>query len=502
VARTPLADRLKPNLTLVGWFVAPLAALVLLLHVPTLDVSHSSVHNHLLIVSAIASCALAAAVATAIAALRLRRPGPVFLALGCLIAGSLMLVHGLVTPDGHRPMNMWIGRAPVLAILGFTSCQGAAALASGSRVARFLGRRAIVLFASVTTALATLAIVVVAKPTALHGASPIRYEHGLARIACAIAVLILIPTAAVHWRRYRLGCDRLQAVLALAAALNVAAVFSLQYGVLWHVSWWSYHVYLLAAFSSVAFTIFRRYRSAATVANVLDSAFAVDPLEHIATNYPDALRALVNAVEVKDAYTHGHSRRTAEVATALGARMGLPPEQLRVLAKGAYLHDVGKIGIPDAVLNKPGRLSSEEREIIETHAALGAEIVAQAPSLHDCVDIVRHHHERVDGDGYPDRMFGERIPLLARITAVADVWDALTSDRAYRPGWKPERALAHIVAGGGSHFDARVVTHFVELAREWGYTVGAEVGDGDEASRAAFECHEVGESRIPVLNRP
>jgi putative nucleotidyltransferase with HDIG domain len=276
----------------------------------------------------------------------------------------------------------------------------------------------------------------------------------------------------------------------------------MEFGRVWHLSWWDYHLYLLAGFSAVAFTIFRRYRSARTVDAVLETTFAVDPLEHIACNYPEALRALVNAVEVKDAYTHGHSRRTAEVATALGARLGLVPEELRLLAQGAYLHDVGKIGIPDEILNKPERLTPEEREVIETHAAVGAEMVAQAPSLRGCVDIVRHHHERYDGDGYPDGMHGTGIPRLARIAAVADVWDALTSDRAYRPGWAPEDALAHIVDGSGTHFDPIVVEALVQLARDWGYEVARTEGDVAEALQAVEDCHEGGSTRVPVLSRP
>jgi putative nucleotidyltransferase with HDIG domain len=497
-----IAPALRPNLVLLASLGGPLVALVVLLKLPALDVSHQSVNHHLLIVSAIAGCALAVAICAAVAALRLRRAGLVLLAAGCMTSGTLMFVHGLVTPHGHRPMNMWVARAPVLAIVLFATCQGAAALAPAVRPVRFLHEHPGLFLTAVAAALATLGTIVVASPTALHGRAPVPTEHGTARVACAVAVVVLAFTARAHWRRYRLGRDMLQAVLALAAAMNIAAVFSLQFGVLWHLSWWNYHLYLLAAFSGVAITIFRRYQSARTVEDVLHSAFAVDPLEHITPNYPEALRALVNAVEAKDAYTYGHSRRTAEIATALGARLGLSPEDLRVLAQGAYLHDVGKIGIPDAILNKPGHLDEVEREVIETHASLGAEMVAQAPSLRPCVDIVRHHHERVDGMGYPDGMAGGDIPLLARITAVADVWDALTSDRAYRHGWAPQRALAHIIAGAGSHFDATVVQAFVQLAGEWGYVADGDPGDIEEAQRAAQECHEAAENRVPVLNRP
>jgi HD-GYP domain-containing protein (c-di-GMP phosphodiesterase class II) len=137
--------------------------------------------------------------------------------------------------------------------------------------------------------------------------------------------------------------------------------------------------------------------------------------------------------------------------------------------------------------------------VIESHAPVGADMVAQVPSLHGCVEIVRYHHERFDGAGYPDGVTGAAIPFLARVTAVADVWDALTSDRAYRLGWPPQKALAHIVAGRGSHFDPLVVEALVELAAEWGYRVGP-TGDADEAWRAGQDCHDAGDARVPVLS--
>jgi putative nucleotidyltransferase with HDIG domain len=506
------------NAWLITAFVAPQIALFALTRIPALDVSHQSMYFHLLVVSTIAACVLAVALVAGVVAVRVRRPGVVLLAAGCLCCGMFMLVHGLVTPRpasmsphmyhgyqaavSYQPVTVWVGRAPVLAIFGFALFQSAASLIPNSRLVRVASARPIAFLGTLAAVIGAVAVIVVSDPSALHGDAQYPWEQTAARLAAVVAAALLLPTARAHWRRYRLGGDGIQAVLAIAAAMSVAAITSMQFGKLWHLSWWDYHLYLLAGFSAVAFTIFRRYRSVRTVDAVLASTFAVDPLEHISDNYPEALRALVNAVEVKDAYTHGHSRRTAEVATALGARLGLLPEDLRLLAQGAYLHDVGKIGIPDDILNKPQRLTAEEREIIERHAEVGAEMVGQAPSLRGCVDIVRHHHERFDGDGYPDQIAGSAIPRLARIAAVADVWDALTSDRAYRPGWPPEEALAHIVDGSGTHFDPIVVEALVQLAADWGYKVSRSEGDVGEALQAVEDCHEVGATSIPVLSRP
>jgi putative nucleotidyltransferase with HDIG domain len=486
---------------LLATLLGPLSVLLTLRHEPQMDMQHQSLSFHLVIVSAMAGCAFFVALAAGVAAVRVRRPGVVLLAAGCLICGAFMLVHGLVTPGvGHRPMNAWVARAPVLAILGFALCQGAATLTPTNRIGRTLSRNPIPFLGIVSTAVVTVAVIVVSQPTMIFGARFLPHEAGLSHVASVISAGVLLPSAYVHWRRYRLGRDSMQAVLMVAATLSIAAIMSVEFGKLWHISWWDYHVYLLVAFGLATYTIFKQYARARSIDAVLASAFADDPLEHIAQNYPDALRSLVRAVELKDSYTHGHSRRTAEIATALGVRLRLRPEELRDLAQGAYLHDVGKIAIPEEILNKPGRLTPEEREVIETHAALGAEMVREAPTLHACVDVVRHHHERFDGSGYPVGVQGTDIPLLARIAAVADVWDALTSDRSYRKGWEPEAALAHIVDGRGRHFDPDVVDAMVALAGEWGYRVRT-AGDAEEAWAATQNCHETLESRVPAMMR-
>jgi putative nucleotidyltransferase with HDIG domain len=171
--------------------------------------------------------------------------------------------------------------------------------------------------------------------------------------------------------------------------------------------------------------------------------------------------------------------------------MRLPPDRLRVVARGAYLHDLGKIGVPDHILNKPGRLTPEEREVIEQHPTLGYEMAKTASSLEEVLQVILHHHERFDGAGYPLGLSGTGIPLEARIVAVADVWDALTTDRAYRPGWSGQEALAHIVASSGSHFDPSVVDALVDLAADWGIRLTDPIpGDPEQAWEAAQTCHQ------------
>jgi HD-GYP domain-containing protein (c-di-GMP phosphodiesterase class II) len=179
------------------------------------------------------------------------------------------------------------------------------------------------------------------------------------------------------------------------------------------------------------------------------------------------------------------------LAVEIGLQMGLPTDRLRVIARGAYLHDLGKIGIPDRILNKPAALTDEERTAIEAHPQLGYELASSAPSLREALPVILYHHERMDGGGYPAGLSGTAIPLEARVVAVADVWDALTSDRAYRHGWAPAQALAHIRAASQAHFDIDVVDALVAVVGGWGVNTHDRRGAAEEATRAAETCHEI-----------
>jgi diguanylate cyclase (GGDEF)-like protein len=178
------------------------------------------------------------------------------------------------------------------------------------------------------------------------------------------------------------------------------------------------------------------------------------------------IQALAAAVDAKDAYTKGHSQRVADYAAALAAYMGATQDEQSLIHITGTLHDVGKIGIPDAILKKPGRLDDNERTVMETHPALGEVIVKKAPQLSRSLPGVRHHHERWDGRGYPDGLAGEAIPRLARFLAVADTYDAMTSDRPYRKGLSVDIALGEIGKGAGTQFDPDMAVAFVALMRQ------------------------------------
>lgn len=173
--------------------------------------------------------------------------------------------------------------------------------------------------------------------------------------------------------------------------------------------------------------------------------------------YVGAIRALAMALDAGDPYTAGHSERVSAISVAIGREMGLDDDQLEVLRLGALLHDIGKIGVSDHVLRKPGGLTSEEFEAIKQHPGLGARILRSVPFLARHIPIVELHHERPDGKGYPHGLAGHEIPLLARIAHVADAFDAITSARAYRPARGAGEALTELWACAGAQFDAEVV---------------------------------------------
>ncbi len=189
--------------------------------------------------------------------------------------------------------------------------------------------------------------------------------------------------------------------------------------------------------------------------------------------YTETVRSLVAAIEAKDRYTRGHSERVAIHARQLAASLGFSSAEVGLAERAALLHDVGKIGISQTTLTSPVQLTPAEVRQIRRHPVIGADLTQDVAFLSDVVPIVRHHHERVDGAGYPDGLVGSEIPLLARVLAVVDAYDAMTSDRAYRPGMSDDDARVELKRVAGSQLDTRVVTAFTALLDE----PSAEVDD-------------------------
>lgn len=179
--------------------------------------------------------------------------------------------------------------------------------------------------------------------------------------------------------------------------------------------------------------------------------------------YLESIETLRRAVEAKDQYTRGHSDRVSEYSVLIGKKLGLSEDDLHLLKIGGLFHDIGKIGVPDSVLLKPGKLTDEEFDAIKKHPTIGANILSTASTFANIIPIVKHHHEKYNGFGYPDKLKGDEIPFLARITAIADTYDAMTSKRPYRDALPLEIVIEEFKKCSGIQFDPDIVPAFLDL---------------------------------------
>ena len=181
--------------------------------------------------------------------------------------------------------------------------------------------------------------------------------------------------------------------------------------------------------------------------------------------YMESIETLRYTVEAKDPYTKGHSDRVAQYSVLIGKKMGLSEEEQKTLLIGGLFHDIGKIGVPDTILRKPDRLTDEEYSEIKNHPSIGAHILAPATIFQEIIPIVKHHHERFDGRGYPSQLQGENIPVFARIAAIADTFDAMTSKRTYRDALPLETVISEIERCKGTQFDPKIADVFLDILR-------------------------------------
>jgi len=225
---------------------------------------------------------------------------------------------------------------------------------------------------------------------------------------------------------------------------------------------------LMLLIAGLLFFSLRRVYGSSTDAIRSRSQALAQALHEVQETYDATLRALSGALDLRDSETEIHSLRVTAYADHLAARVGVGEAEREALRRGALLHDVGKIGVPDAILRKPGPLNDAEWQQMRRHPQIGAEMLAGIGFLHSAIPLVRHHHERWDGNGYPDRLVGEGIPLGARIFAIADTLDAMTSDRPYRAAKSFAEARAEIARCMGSQFDPQVVEAFLATPEsEW-----------------------------------
>lgn len=182
-------------------------------------------------------------------------------------------------------------------------------------------------------------------------------------------------------------------------------------------------------------------------------------------SYLESIETLRYTVEAKDTYTKGHSDRVSEYAVLIGKKVGLPEDELKTLQIGGLFHDIGKIGVPDTILQKEAKLTDDEYSEIKNHPSIGAHILSTATIFKEIIPIVKHHHERYDGHGYPSQLKGEDIPYLARITAIADTFDAMTSKRSYRDALPMETVISEFERCKGTQFDPKLADTFLDILK-------------------------------------
>lgn len=230
----------------------------------------------------------------------------------------------------------------------------------------------------------------------------------------------------------------------------------------------------------------------AILANTAGSAIANNRLYvDLQASYLQAIRALANAIEARDAGTAGHTDRVSRLATLVAGQLGWSPKRLRDLSMGCVLHDIGKIGVPDSILNKNGRLSDEEREQMNNHPMVGLKIINGIDLLRPAVPYISSHHERFDGLGYPRGLKGEEIPLEGRLLAVVDTFDAILSDRPYRKGAPLQVALRELILHRETQFDPRMVDIFIELLKTGKIDLKELYGRDEEMVRVSEIIDEI-----------
>ncbi|WP_316570731.1 HD-GYP domain-containing protein [Neobacillus sp. YIM B06451] len=408
-------------------------------------------HGHFYIVSIVSILASGIAILVGIAGSRLRNIKVSILSLAFISLSIMFSVHGLSTPSFIFGITSLPGVAAQLSMLLVTVWLWLSSFSSNNKFIVFLASQQKILVPSWTIALSIFCTIGLLNP-GIVDIVPLNMNP-LKNIITILVLLLNGLTIHRYFQSYRFTRFPLQLAIVYSSGWIMVSQIIMVRGLLWSLSWWIYHFLLLGSMVVMIIGLYKQYAVKGTVTESLRSLFITDPFERVTNSMPSSIRALVAATEEKDSYTAGHTFRVTLYALKLAEEMGLKPEELRIILQGSLLHDVGKIRIPDHILNKPGRLTKEERLLIEEHPITGFNMCKGLGFLKEELSIIRSHHEKWDGTGYPDRLSGESIPLYARIVAVADVYDALTSERSYRKAWTHGQAMEFLKENIGTHFD-------------------------------------------------
>ena len=455
----------------------PLALYFLLRAVPTLDPFMKATTFHFWIVSGAALLGLVASAAVLWASVGRDDIWVFLVGMGFLSVSGVFLLHSLATE------NILLGVAhpsfstsPPTSLAAGAVFLGLSAIPYPHRVERLLVRFrwliGLLWLAAYVGYVVALFVVPEAIPgagAAAEGSGGYGYGYGSGDSGFPLIPTVMGTTtvlfAAAGFQYFRLLRRRDSTIV---VSLIVGAIFFVDSQVFmmitpqWNLSWWIYHVLLLAGFSVVAYALLLEFRRTSKVADLFDGLRVREAISRVVDNYNEATLALVAAVEAKDLYTRGHSTRVAEYSTEIATKLGWRDADVERVRNAAILHDIGKIAVAEQVLSKEGPLDDAELDAVRAHPAAGHSIVESISSLHAFIPGIRHHHEWMNGSGYPDGIRGDGIHMDARVIAVADVFDALTTQRSYREAWPANRAREILVAESGDHFDPEVVDAFMQ----------------------------------------
>lgn len=454
-----------PTRDMVGWLLVvavPSIGLAVLLRNPSLDVRWELPWVHLYLVTGIGIMGVILSLLITRVAVHTQNTRIVILALAFFAIGIFLVVHALATPGTLIPFSSTGSKNAI--IIGFLFCSVLLA-ASGPTLPRRWQRVSLEaclwLFPCITLLALVIGALALLEPNFLIGVQKGKSSPLIMGGWGATNVVLLSTAIAPYYRDFRLTGLPFHHAMVTGLLLLQVAVAALVFSLTWYVRWWEYHILLFGGLGVILSGVLREAARRSDLLEVFATLLVGDTVGKLEHSYTEVLHALVDLVEARDRYTHGHSTRVARLSVAIGETMGLSPERLRTLHQAAVIHDLGKISVPDTLLNKPGALTVEEFALVASHTVVGDQLVSRVPPLSFARSGIRWHHERLDGSGYPDGLKGEAIPLEARIIAVADVYDAMTSRRAYRAAVSSDTAMAELRQNAGRKYDPGAVTALV-----------------------------------------
>ncbi|HEY5639686.1 MAG TPA: HD-GYP domain-containing protein [Dehalococcoidia bacterium] len=445
-----------------GSLAAPMILFVALVAIPGLDEPWGSFSFHFYIVSAASLLAAFTCLILVLSARSLRETRILFLALSFFALGMIFSIHGLQTPGiVFDEASAGLGRSPWLATLA----AGVFATLSVVSIPQITNRVNLrvpeAIFIWGVGGITLYFVVSMAAPNWLAEFPTTKewFQH----LLTAITIGLLVFAGIRYYQSYLFA--RLPAQLSVAVGLFflAEAQVSLDFGTFWAYSWWMYHALFLAAFTAVLAGWSWELLRAKDARAIAEGIVMRDALSQLNRGRSSDLVTLADQIENHDIETFRHVDRVAAFAYAIGEELGLGAAKLRELVLSAQMHDLGKIGLPPYILKKSDPLTRSEWKAITEHPARGSEIMGRIPGLGEISRTIRHHHERFDGEGYPDGLKGGNIPVESRIIAVADTFDALTSERPYRAAMQPAEARAELERVAGTQLDPELVGVLVKL---------------------------------------